>query len=216
MGKMNNQYLPLFLASCFFFISLSQTSSNTSSQHHCLPDQSAHLLQLRQEFVEKRMYTEYPEYYIDYDFLDYYNGSYPKMKSWKADSDCCSWDGVTCDAENGEVIGLDLSNSWLYGPLNSNCSLFSFRHLRKLNLALNNFTFSTIPSEFGQLVRLTHLNLSRSFLHGRIPSEISWLSNLVLLDLSFNYFNYFVGGDYFYKLLDLRRIQLEALVQNMT
>ena len=193
MGKMNHQYLPLFLASCFFFISLSQTSSNTSSHHHCLPDQSAHLLQLRQEFVE-RNYSDY------YDYYDYYNGSYPKMKSWKADSDCCSWDGVTCDTQHGEVIGLDLSNSWLYGPLNSNSTLFSFRHLRKLNFALNNFTFSTIPSEFGQLVRLTHLNLSCSFLHGRIPSEISWLSNLVSLDLSSNVFYYFVGGDYYEKI----------------
>ena len=203
MRKMNHQYLPLFLASCFFFISLSQTSS----QHHCLPDQSAHLLQLRQEFAEKRMHSDY---------YDYYNGSYPKMKSWKANSDCCSWDGVTCDTQNGDVIGLDLSNSWLYGPLNSNSTLFSLRHLRKLNLDSNNFTFSTIPSEFGQLVSLTHLNLSYSFLHGRVPSEISWLSNLVSLDLSFNYFYYFVGGDYYDKLLDLRRIDLEALVQNMT
>ncbi|XP_075657303.1 receptor-like protein 7 [Castanea sativa] len=207
MGKMNHQYLPLFLASCFFFISLSQTSSNTSTHHHCLPDQSAHLLQLRQEFVERN----YSNYY------DYYNGSYPKMKSWKADSDCCSWDGITCDTQNGEVIGLDLSNSWLYGPLNSNSSLFSLRHLRKLNLDSNNFSSSIIPSEFGQLVSLTHLNLSLSFLHGQIPSEISWLSNLVSLDLSFNYFKYNVVGDYYhYKLLDLRRIDLEALVQNMT
>ncbi|KAM3754643.1 hypothetical protein ACB098_03G181600 [Castanea mollissima] len=162
------------------------------------------------------MYTEYPEYYSYYDYPDYYNGSYPKMKSWKADRDCCSWDGVTCDTQNGEVIGLDLSKSWLYGPLNSNSSLFSLRHLRKLNLDSNNFSSSIIPSEFGQLVSLTHLNLSFSFLHGQIPSEISWLSNLVSLDLSFNYFEYFVGGDYHYKMLDLRRIHLEALVQNMT
>ncbi|XP_030959382.1 receptor-like protein 7 [Quercus lobata] len=206
MGKMNHQYLPLFLATCLFFISLSQTSSNTSSHHHCLSDQSAHLLQLRQEFVERN----YSDYY------DYYNGSYPKMKSWKADSDCCSWDGITCDTQNGDVIGLDLSNSWLYGPLNSNSSLFSLRHLRKLNLDCNNFSSSTIPSEFGELVRLTHLNLSFSFLHGQIPSEISRLSNLVLLDLSSNYFKHFVGGDYYYKMLHLRRIHLEALVQNMT
>ena len=63
---------------------------------------------------------------------------------------------------------------------------------------------------------MTHLNLSRSFLHGRIPSEISWLSNLVSLDLSFNYFEYSVGGDYYEKFLALRRIDLEALVQNVT
>ncbi|XP_030960371.1 receptor-like protein 7 isoform X2 [Quercus lobata] len=211
MWKMN-QYLPLFLiASCLFFISHSQTISNTSTQHLCLPDQSSALLQLRKEFVEKRIYSD--EYL---DPFDYYNGSYPKMKSWKADSDyCSSWDGITCDAHNGHVIGLDLSKSWLCGPLKSNSSLFRLRHLRKLNLALNNFSsFSTIPSEFGQLVRLTHLNLSRSFLHGRIPSEISWLSNLVSLDLSFNYNYYSVGADSYY--LKLRRIDLEALVQNMT
>ncbi|KAL0005946.1 hypothetical protein SO802_013507 [Lithocarpus litseifolius] len=201
-----NQHLPLFLiASCFFLISHSQTTSTTSSQHRCPPDQSSALLQLRQEFVEKRLHSD-----DMFDPFDYYNGSYPKMKSWKADSDCCSsWDGVTCDAHNGHVIGLDLSNSWLCGPLNSNSTLFRLRHLQKLDLALNDFSSSTtIPSEFGQLVRLTHLNLSRSFLHGRIPSEISWLSNLVSLDLSFNYFY----GTY----LNLRRNDLEALVQNMT
>nr|XP_023903630.1 receptor like protein 42-like [Quercus suber] len=215
MGKIN-PYLPLFLASCLFFISHSQTTSNTSSQQRCLPDQSSALLQLRQEFVEKRLHSD--DIYDLFHYNDYYNSSYPKMKSWKADSDCCSsWDGVTCDARNGHVIGLDLSNSWLCGPLKSNSSLFRLRHLRKLNLALNNFSsFTTIPSEFGQLVRLTHLNLSNSFLHGRIPSEISWLSNLVSLDLSFNYFHYFVGADSHETYLNLRRNDLEALVQNMT
>uniref|UniRef100_A0A2N9IBG8 Leucine-rich repeat-containing N-terminal plant-type domain-containing protein n=1 Tax=Fagus sylvatica TaxID=28930 RepID=A0A2N9IBG8_FAGSY len=126
MGKMN-QFLLLFLASCFFFISHSQTTSNTSSQHHCLPDQSHTLLQLRQEFVQKRLHSDSDFY----DLNDYYNGSYPKMKSWKADSDCCSWDGVTCDPENGHVVGLNLTNSWLNGRLNSNSSLFSLRHLHR-------------------------------------------------------------------------------------
>ena len=135
MGKWN-QYLTLYLASLFFFVSLSQSTSSTSSEHLCLPHQSSALLQLTLEFVQKRMYSEYD---------DYYNGSYPKMKSWKADSDCCSWDGVTCDTLNGEVIGLDLGNSWLYVPLNSNSSLFNLRHLRKLNLDSNNFSYSTIP-----------------------------------------------------------------------
>jgi hypothetical protein len=130
------------------------------------------------------------------------------MKSWKADTDCCSWDGITCDTENGHVVGLNLSNSWLSGTLKSNSSLFNLRHLQKLNLALNDFSSSTIPSQFGQLVSLTHLNLSRSFLSGPIPSEISWLSNLLSLDLSFNYYNS--------KYLNLRKIDLEALVQNMT
>uniref|UniRef100_A0A2N9HLV5 Leucine-rich repeat-containing N-terminal plant-type domain-containing protein n=1 Tax=Fagus sylvatica TaxID=28930 RepID=A0A2N9HLV5_FAGSY len=202
MGKMN-QFLLLFLASCFFFISHSQTTSNTSSQHHCLPDQSHTLLQLRQEFVQKRLNSDY---------CDYYNGSYPKMKSWKADSDCCSWDGVTCDPENGHVVGLNLTNSWLNGRLNSNSSLFSLRHLHKLNLALNNFTSSTIPSQFGHLnmtylrelhldvvnissslpqslenlSSLTSLSLSGCSLHGEFPSNIFLLPRIQAIDLSGN------------------------------
>lgn len=35
--------------------------------------------------------------------------SHPKTASWKEETDCCSWDGVTCDGVKGDVIGLDLS-----------------------------------------------------------------------------------------------------------
>jgi len=48
------------------------------------------LLQLKQEF-EEGMSSE-P--------VVYYPGNYPKMKSWKAKVDCCSWDGVTCNNED--------------------------------------------------------------------------------------------------------------------
>ena len=86
-----------------------------------------------------------------------------------------------------------------------------------LNLAYNNFTLSTIPSEFGQLVRLTHLNLSFSFLSGQIPSEISWLSNLVSLDLSVTCVNCLFNNVFQYcKTLNLKRLHLETLVQNIT
>nr|XP_048324672.1 receptor-like protein 6 [Ziziphus jujuba var. spinosa] len=106
------------------------------------------------------------------------------MRHWKASSDCCLWDGVTCNMETGHVISLDLGSSWLHGPLRSNCSIFRLLHLKGLNLAFNNFTSSPIPSEFGQLSRLTHLNLSSSLFSGHIPSEISCLINLISLDLS--------------------------------
>ncbi|XP_010042055.2 receptor-like protein 35 [Eucalyptus grandis] len=32
----------------------------------------------------------------------------PKMLSWNADKDCCSWEGVTCDHMTGHVIRLEL------------------------------------------------------------------------------------------------------------
>ncbi|KAL0000912.1 hypothetical protein SO802_014693, partial [Lithocarpus litseifolius] len=114
------------------------------------------------------------------------DNSYPKTASWKEDKDCCSWDGVECDNATRHVIGLDLSCSWLFGSIHSNSSLFLLRHLRSLNLAGNDFYLSPISSEFGNFKTLTHLNLSHSAFSGKIPYEISQLSSLVSLDLSYN------------------------------
>ncbi|XP_017979791.1 PREDICTED: LRR receptor-like serine/threonine-protein kinase EFR [Theobroma cacao] len=110
--------------------------------------------------------------------------SFPKTDSWKEDSDFCLWDEVTCDGVTGHVIGLDLSCSWLYGTIPSNSTLFLLQHLKRLNLAFNNFGQSKISARFGQFPNLTHLNLSTSFFSGQVPSEISHLSKLVSLDLS--------------------------------
>ncbi|KAL4611754.1 hypothetical protein ACB092_08G148300 [Castanea dentata] len=112
--------------------------------------------------------------------------SYPKTGSWMEDKGCCTWDGVVCDNSTRHVIALDLSCSWLYGSIPSNSTLFLLRHLRTLNLAANDFDFSLISSEFGRFQSLTHLNLSQSRFYGEIPYEISQLSSLVSLDLSFN------------------------------
>ncbi|KAL3733432.1 hypothetical protein ACJRO7_022885 [Eucalyptus globulus] len=113
--------------------------------------------------------------------------SYPKTNSWYKGMDCCSWDGVACDDATGNIIGLDLTCSWLRGTLHSNSSLFRLRHLRSLNLFGNNFVGSHISSNLSAFATLTHLNLSSSSFLGSIPSEISHLSKLVSLDLSDNY-----------------------------
>uniref|UniRef100_A0A7N2KLX1 Leucine-rich repeat-containing N-terminal plant-type domain-containing protein n=1 Tax=Quercus lobata TaxID=97700 RepID=A0A7N2KLX1_QUELO len=113
--------------------------------------------------------------------------SYPKTGSWKEDKDCCTWDGVVCDNSTRHVIALDLSCSCLSGSFHSNSTLFLLRHLRTLNLAGNWFNYSLISSEFGKFQSLTHLNLSHSWFDGEIPYEISQLSSLVSLDLSYNY-----------------------------
>ncbi|XP_048324685.1 receptor-like protein 6 [Ziziphus jujuba] len=132
------------------------------------------------------------------------------MKFWKAEKDCCSWDGVTCDFKTGQVVGLDLAHSWLQGPLHPNSSLFKLRHLQEINLSFNNFTFSPIPSEFGLLSRLRHLNLSFSMFSGNIPSQISFLTNLVSLDLS----TFKFPDDT--NLLYLSKIDFTCIIQNMT
>ncbi|CAI9294923.1 unnamed protein product [Lactuca saligna] len=103
--------------------------------------------------------------------------------------DCCSWYGVECgndDREYGHVIGLDLSERSICGHINSNSTLFSLVHLQHLNLAMNNFVESQIPSEIGHLNQLRSLNLSYSRFSGQIPNEISQLIQLSSLDLSQN------------------------------
>ncbi|XP_075107050.1 receptor-like protein 7 [Nicotiana tabacum] len=109
---------------------------------------------------------------------------YPKTISWNQSTDCCTWDGVTCDRITGQITGLDLSCSQLHGTIDSNSTLFQLSHLRKLNLAYNNFSPSQISRKFGWFRSLTHLNLSYSGFSGRIPSEVSYLYKLISLDLS--------------------------------
>ena len=143
----------------------------------CHDDESSALLQFKQSFHWNLNSCFDPSDYP------------PKISSWKVegvDTDCCSWDGVECDEETGHVIGLDLSFSCLYGSMLSNSSLFSLVHLRRLNLAYNDFNSSQIPSGFSRLSGLTYLNLSASSFSGQIPLNISVLSKLTSLDLSFN------------------------------
>ncbi|KAM3684173.1 hypothetical protein ACB098_11G024500 [Castanea mollissima] len=134
-------------------------------------------------------------------------------------TNCCGWDGVTCDTMSGHVIGVDLSCSGLHGPIHPNTTLFSLRHLQRLNLAYNDFYGSTISSKFGGFANMTHLNLTYSSVAGpsfagysvvgssfagNVPSEISHLSKLVSLDLSGN--------------IDMRieTPNLKRLIQNLT
>ncbi|KAG5238933.1 Cf-4/9 disease resistance family protein [Salix suchowensis] len=157
----------------------------------CARDQSNYLLQFKQSFlIDPSASFEYCEN--------------PKTDSWKEGTDCCSWDGVTCDSESGNVIGLDLACSMLYGTLHSNSTLFSLHHLRKLDLSYNDFNLSQISSRFGHFSNLTHLNLNYSAFTGLVPSQISQLSNLVSLDLSLN------------SELTLEPIPFNKLVQNLT
>nr|VDC59186.1 unnamed protein product [Brassica rapa] len=150
----------------------------------CLPDQRDVLLQLKTEFKIRKPDDKF---YDRYGFQKNVT-SYPKTESWvNSSTDCCNWDGVTCNTESGKVIGLDLSCSCLYGRLEPNSSLFRLKHLTSLNLAFNNFTFSPIPDKFNNLMLLETLNLSVSSLKGHIPREILQLTNLVSLDLSSHY-----------------------------
>ncbi|KAM3744042.1 hypothetical protein ACB098_06G021900 [Castanea mollissima] len=185
----------LFYLLLLFYSQLTSSSSssfNSSSAPLCSQDQSFALLQFKQLFSP----WKYGSFYC--------NISYPKMESWKEGTDCCSWDGVTCDSVRGDVIGLDLSCSLLYGTIPSNASLFLLPHLQRLNLAFNNFNYSQISSGFGRFAKLRYLNLSWSKFGGEVPLELSHLSQLSSLDLSRNYWATFETS------------VVKRLVQNMT
>ncbi|KAJ9676370.1 hypothetical protein PVL29_025074 [Vitis rotundifolia] len=185
---------------CFiFFLSYSQllsSSFSNSTKPLCPHHQTLALLQLKESFSINSSSSSHCD--------SYGVTSYPKTESWKKGSDCCSWDGVTCDKVTGHVIGLDLSCSWLFGVIHSNSTLFLFPHLRRLNLASNDFNFSSVSAGFGRFSTLTHLNLSYSVFYGKIAPEIFHLSNLVSLDMSGNYEAEFASHGF------------NSLVQNLT
>ncbi|KAL5126567.1 Receptor-like protein 9DC3 [Glycine soja] len=154
-----------------YFI-LASSSSSSFCNHH---DTSALLL-------FKNSFTLNTSLHYHYSWLDDSSFS-SKTESWKNGTDCCEWEGVTCDTISGHVIGLDLSCSYLQGQLHPNSTIFTLIHLQQLNLALNDFSGSSLYSAIGDLVNLMHLNLSFSGLSGDIPSTISHLSKLRSLHL---------------------------------
>uniref|UniRef100_A0A7N2KP22 Uncharacterized protein n=1 Tax=Quercus lobata TaxID=97700 RepID=A0A7N2KP22_QUELO len=84
------------------------------------------------------------------------------------------------------LLASTLAAAGLEAPFIPTVPLFFRPHLRTLNLAGNCFNFYLISSKFGNFKTLTHLNLSFSCFSGKIPYEISHLSSLLSLDLSYN------------------------------
>nr|XP_023927048.1 receptor-like protein Cf-9 [Quercus suber] len=175
MGSSMCLLISMRLLSFLSFFHYLNSCSSLSTQPACKDFEISALLQFKQSFKIN----------VSASFDPF---AYPKISSWNSGerNDCCSWDGVLCDRGTGHVIGLDLSSSQLYGFFNSSSSLFRLVHLRKLNLADNDFKYSQIPPSIRYPSNLTYLNLSMSAFSGQIPPEIFELSNLVSLDLSFN------------------------------
>jgi uncharacterized protein YjbI with pentapeptide repeats len=196
----------LFYLSLLLYSQLTSSSSSSFSSPStliCSQYQSSALLQF------KHLFSFTQEASSDCEEVGQH--SYPKMENWKEGTDCCSWDGVTCDRVRGDVIGLDLSCSRLDGTIPYNSSLFLLTRLQLLNLAFNDFYSSPISSGFGQFSRLRYLNLSHSYFFGQVPIELSHLSQLASLDLS-GYL--YLSGDNLQ--VSLQTSVVKRLFQNLT
>ncbi|XP_018514197.1 receptor-like protein 48 isoform X2 [Brassica rapa] len=159
----------------------------SSSRHLCRPYQKDALLEFKNEF--------------------HYNVMAGKTESWRNNTDCCSWKGISCDPKTGNVVELDLQDSFLNGPLRSNSSLFRLQHLQTLDLGLNNLT-GILPASISNLKYLRNLTLYNCNLFGKIPSSLGNLSYLTDLDLSVNDFNGELPGSvgYLNRLTELRLV----------
>ncbi|KAK1406992.1 hypothetical protein QVD17_38602 [Tagetes erecta] len=165
--------------SIYVLLLLTCTTSLLSHDQECLA-----LFEFKQTFLHQNH-----AYNFDANWLHKFD-SWRTIRSNTSDNtlsgfDCCLWDGVVC-SNKGHVIELDLSGSSLTGVINSSSTLFMLVHLQMLNLSMNNFYESQIPSEIACLNQLRSLDLSNSGFNGLIPNKISHLRQLTWLDLSMN------------------------------
>ncbi|CDY70780.1 BnaA06g38460D [Brassica napus] len=156
------------------------------------------------------------------------------FSSWNTSSDHCSWKGVTCDVNSGEVISLFLEDIFLNGSLKANTSLLKLHHLQHLTLinchlrgeissSLGNLSHlmqldlsynelgGQIPPSMGNLNQLTFLNLGPNNLSGNIPSSFANFNKLSQLSLSYNQFS---GGGLPHILSNLTSLSLLDLSNN--
>ncbi|KAF0934830.1 hypothetical protein E2562_028835 [Oryza meyeriana var. granulata] len=78
--------------------------------------------------------------------------------SWRNNTDCCTWEGITCGLD-GAVTELLLASRGLEGHISS--SLIELTSLSRLNLSYNSLT-------------------------GGLPSELISSGSIVVVDVSFN------------------------------
>lgn len=106
------------------------------------------------------------------------------LSNWKDTDDTpCQWTGISCSAEDGSVISINLPFMHLGGIISP--SIGKLSKLQRLGLHQNGL-HGYIPHEIANCTELKALYLRANYLQGDIPSEIGNLSHLTILDLSSN------------------------------
>ncbi|GAU35655.1 hypothetical protein TSUD_255520 [Trifolium subterraneum] len=147
--------------------------SSSSFNFLCHHDENSALLQFKTSFtIETNPHCD--------------DESASKTTTWINGTDCCSWNGVTCDTVSGHMVGLNLGCEGIEGTLHPNSTLFHLVHLQTLDLSHNDLSYSHFHFKFARFLSLTHLDLSECNLQGEVPIQISHLSKLESLHLSGN------------------------------
>ncbi|KAM0861345.1 hypothetical protein ACQ4PT_045941 [Festuca glaucescens] len=161
VGVRQLHFILLLLA--YYFPTHIASNGGNGSTVKCLPDQALSLLQLKHSFHNQN------------------------LSSWKHGTDCCHWDGVSCDRASGQVITLDLSDRNLQSTSGLSPALLNLTSLTNLSLAGNDFCQASLPNfGFEQLTELTSVDLSGTNLNGQIPIGIAHLRKLKKLGFSYN------------------------------
>ncbi|KAI5081396.1 hypothetical protein GOP47_0004579 [Adiantum capillus-veneris] len=100
-------------------------------------------------------------------FLDGVNYATRLLNSWVGNNPCASWQGITCDSSQKNVIAINLPKSQLTGTISP--SLGNLTSLSKLILSGNNLT-GTIPASLTKLSGLVLVDVSNNNLYGPVPA----------------------------------------------
>ena len=166
----------------FFIYTAFAPTASLNRSHKC-PEKQREALLLFKHNLSSINYTN--EVCIDVMGYDYH----PIMMNWNTSTDCCNWDGVTCDNSTGDVIGLDLFCGRLQGTIHPDSSLSNLTHLTFLDLSYNELN-GTLPSWLFTSPSLDALILRNNMFSGNVPSNISInLRHLTYLDLTANKLN---------------------------
>lgn len=125
--------------------------------------------------------------------------------NWSTSTDCCVWEGITCD-DDGRVTSLLLPSKQLRGIIHP--SIANLTYLIHLNLSNNWISGPLPPTFFTSLNQIQIIDLSSNRLFGELPPPGGLSVTVKTLDISNNHFNGTVPSSFLSKALNLETFNI--------